>query len=90
MTTLQLKEANDLVYQIKEKKKQKENIEKLLKRMEEITGPYAKYVRIQLGEDWCYTPVADVTIEEFREFINRQKNLIDTQIKELELKFEEL
>ena len=90
MTTPQLKEANDLVYQIKEKKKQKENIEKLLKRMEEITGPYAKYVKIKLGEAWCNTPVAEVITDEFEKFINRQKNLIDTQIKELELKFEEL
>ena len=90
MTLEKLKEANDLVLRIKEKKQQKENIKDLIRRMERITGPYAKYVAIKLGEDYIHTPIANVSVDDFRDFISKQKLLIDSHIEALEKQLEEL
>lgn len=90
MTTSQLKEANDLVCKINEKKQQKENIKDLIRRMERITGPYAKYVAIKLGEDYIHTPIANVGIDDFRDFISTQELLVDSHIKTLEKQLDEL
>lgn len=90
MTQSQLKEANEIVYQIKEKKQQIQQIQELKRRMKEITDPYAKYVKIQLGEAYVYTPNADVQIDEFRKFLNAQEKYFETYIKNLETHFEEL
>lgn len=90
MTSNQLEKANDLIKEIKQEKSKKEGIETLLKRMEAIAAPYAKTIGIKLDDAWCYTPVAEVSIDEFRKFIDFQKVLIQENIVNLELQFEEL
>lgn len=90
MTIEQLEKANGLMQEIRKEKNKKHDIESLSRRMEEITGPHAKTVNIKLGEGWCYTPVAEVSIDEFRKFIDFQKVLIQENIVNLELQFEEL
>ena len=90
MTVEQLEKANDLVKEITKEKNKKHDIEALSRRMKEITGPYAKTVNIKLGESWCYTPIAEVSIDEFRKFIDFQKVLIEEKILNLELQLEEL
>lgn len=90
MTQSQLKKANDLVYEIKEKRNQIDRIEDFTKRLEEITGPYQKYVKIKLGEQYIHTPEPEVQISKLRDLIAAQKTYFEEYIKNLEKEFEEL
>lgn len=90
MTHEKLDIANKLMKEAGIYNEERSNVEKLLERAREITPPTDKYIKIQLGEGWAYTPVARVRIDIFKQFLKEEMAYFDSKIAECEQKFEEL
>ena len=65
-------------------------IQQLAKRMEKITTPYTKYVKIQLAEQYIHTPQAAVRLDDFKDFLDKQIHKISEEIELLNKEFEGL
>lgn len=83
MTKEQFAKGKEILDKIDIAERRKQDIEKLMDRMNQITGKYEKTVNIQLGEQYMYTPVAEVRLEHFGEFLANQIHLTELEIKSL-------
>ena len=90
MTHEKLDVANKLMKEAGIYNEERSNVEKLLERSREITQPTNKYIDIQLGEGWAYTPVAKVRVDIFKQFLKEEMAYFDSKIAEREQKLEEL
>ena len=84
MTYGDLDYCNDIVAKIKHLKKEIEIVYSFLGRLDNVTGPYAEEVRIQLAEGYQGTPVICVDKKLFIDFVESTVNNYYNKIKELE------
>lgn len=90
MTIDNWNEGKKLLDEISEIETKIKNINDLLKRMEETTYECQKNVKIQLGEKYVYTPIAEVPIQEFKAFIKEIVRSNHIKIRYLLNRFESL
>lgn len=82
--------AIQLNKRIKDEQDREKEIDKLIERTQETTGEYQKFVKIQLGEGYVYTPQPEVRLDKWLEFLDQEKKFIADHVAELTKQFEEL
>lgn len=90
MTEQQYNDAQDVIYKIKDVTNAIDKFDDLVERVERITGKYQRGIKIQIAEQYMSTPVAEVNLKNFLEFIATEKALLEMQKQELEKKFENI
>ncbi len=83
MTKEQFDKGKEVLDKINIAERRKQDIEKFMDRMNQITGKYKKTINIQLNEEYTYTPIAEVRLEHFGEFLANQIHLTELEIKSL-------
>lgn len=90
MTTQTFDLAIKLDKQIRDEQDREKLIDDLLERTWETTDEYQKFIKIQLGEGYVYTPQPEVRLDKWLEFLKQEKKLIADHVAELTKQFEEL
>lgn len=90
MTTQTFDLAIKLDKQIRDEQDREKLIDDLLERTRETTGEYQKFIKVQLGEGYVYTPQPEVRLDKWLEFLKAEKQFINDHVAELDKQFEEL
>ncbi len=90
MTTVTFDKAIALDKEIRDEQNREQAIDHLINRTYETTGEYQKFVKVQLGEGYVYTPQSEVRLDKWLEFLDGEKKFIADHIAELDKQFEEL
>ena len=83
MTNEEFIKAKIVIEKIEDNAKRINDLTKLLDRMREITPEVAQNVTIQLGEQYAFTPQANVSKKEFDEFIHCEIEKLQIERKKL-------
>jgi hypothetical protein len=90
MTTVTFNKAIALDKEIRKEQDMEIAINCLINRTYETTGEYQKFVKVQLGEGYAYTPQPEVRLDKWLEFLKAEKQFINDHVAELTKQFEEL
>lgn len=90
MTTQAFDLAIKLDKQIRDECDREKEIDKLIERTLETTGEHQKFIKIQLGEGYVYTPQPEVQLGKWLEFLKQEKKFIADHVAELTEQFEKL
>lgn len=90
MTTVTFNKAIALDKEIGQELDREKAINCLIDRTYETTGEYQKFVKVQLGEGYVYTPQPEVRLDKWLEFLKAEKQFINDHVAELNKQFEEL
>ena len=90
MTTVTFDKAIALDKKIREEQDREQAINCLINRTYETIGEYQKFVKVQLGEGYVYTPQSEVRLDKWLEFLKAEKQFINDHVAELNKQFEEL
>ena len=90
MTSDQYFKASDILTQIKELNKTKDELIKLLDRIYEITNEYSKTIEIRLAEQFIHTPIAKVDLMRFVDFMNYEISAVNEKVAKLNKEFEDI
>ena len=90
MTTVTFDKAIALDKKIREEQDREKAIDRLIDRTYETIGEYQKFVKVQLGEGYAYTPQPEVRLDKWLEFLKAEKQFINDHVAELNKQFKEL
>ena len=82
--------AINLDKEIRDELSRDAGIDCLIARTHNTTTEHQKFVKVQLGEGYCYTPQPEVRLDKWLEFLEGEKKFIADHIAELDKQFEEL
>lgn len=90
MTTTTFHKAINIDKEIRDEQAREQAIDHLIDRTHETTGEHQEFVKVQLGEGYCYTPQPEVRLDKWLEFLEGEKKFIADHLAELDKQFEEL
>ncbi len=90
MTTVTFDKAIEIDKEIRKEQDREQAIDCLIDRTYETITEYQKFVKVQLGEGYIYTPQPEVRLDKWLEFLDGEKKFIADHIAELDKQFEEL
>ena len=90
MTSAQYFKASDILTQIKELNKTKDELIELLGRIDEITNGCSRTIEIRLAEQYMHTPIAKVDLMRFVDFMNDEISALNERVAKLNKEFEDI
>ena len=90
MTTVAFNKAIELDKEIRKEQDREQAINCLIDRTYETAYEYQKFVKVQLGEGYAYTPQPEVRLDKWLEFLKAEKQFINDHVAELDKQFKEL
>lgn len=88
MTIDKYNEIKALLKNVEKKKSEKESIEKVLSRSNEIS--HSDTIGIRLEESWCYTPAGTINYDNLITFLNSEISRLDNEVEALMNEFDNI